>query len=375
MSQTEPDNSAEPPGRVSAKPVHVGLVAGGESLRNLGPVVRHMIVGLLDKPLPVTLICPAKADVANIPTPPVQIIRYDTTRLPFLRGRAFDTAVGQVAQAGVSLLHALDTDAAELTGRLAAGIGVNYIISVYSLGREVRTLDMHCKAVLAAGEPIRQQLLGSHIGPDDMIHLLRPGIHQAREATCFVNPAHSIAIVAGGEFREYRPFAAVLKVFAQLEKSQEDCVFFLAGNGPCETRLRRLAEKLGLTANLTFVDRQSPDELKGILRAADIFISPMPSDRLEIELLSAMAAGVPVIAAGAKACDFIIPDETALTYRPGSAAELTDKLALLMDDHDASRALAEKSLEHLRENHSPAKMARQLVDLYYAVTGKKRPVD
>ena len=33
-----------------------------------------------------------------------------------------------------------------------------------------------------------------------------------------------------------------------------------------------------------------------------------------------------IIAAGAKACDFIIPDETALTYRPGSAAELADKL-------------------------------------------------
>ncbi len=375
MSQTVSDNSAETSGKVSVKPVHVGLVAGGETLRNLGPVVRHMIVGLLDEPLGITLLCPAKVDVANIPAPPVRIIRYDTTRLPFLRGWAFEALAQQVAHAGISLLHALDADAADLTGRLAAEAGLDYIIGVYSLGWDVRTPDAHCRAILAAGEPIHQRLLRSHVGPDDMIQLLRPGVHQAREATCFVDPAHSIAIVAGGEFREYRPFAAVLKVFAQLQKSGRDCVFFIVGNGPDETRLRRLAEKLGLMQSLTFVDRQDADELKGILRAADIFISPMPSDRLEIELLSAMAAGVPVVAAGAKACDFIIPDETALTYRPGSAAKLADKLALLMNDHPASERLAENALAYLRENHSPAKMAGQLIDLYYAATGKKRAVD
>lgn len=361
-------------GPTSGRSVHVGLVAGSETLRNLGPVVRHMIFGLLDEPLPVTLFCPAKTDVVNIPAPPVQIIEYDTTRIPFLRQRAFDALARQVAQSGISLLHALDTDVAGLTGRLAAEVGVDYIIGIYSLVRDVRPLDMHCRAVLAASEPIRRHLLNSHVGPVEMFHLLRPGVHQSREATCFVNPAHSTAIVAGGVFQEHKPFATVLEVFAQLQKSRQDCVFFVVGSGPDEVRLRRLSEKLGLTANLTFVDRQDADELKGILRAADIFISPAPSNRLEIELLSAMAAGVPVIAAGAKACDFIIQDETALTYRSGSAAELADKLALLMDDHYAAKKLAEKALEYLRKNHSPAKMARQLIDLYYAVAGKKRPV-
>ncbi len=375
MSQTVPNNSAEPPGKVPAKPVRVCLVAGHETLRNLGPVVRHMIIGLLDEPLDVTLLCPAKSNIADIPTPPVQVIEYDLTRIPFLRKRALQALAEQVAQAGISLLHALDADAAELTGQLADGIGVNYIIGVYSLGRDVRTLDMHCKAIAAASEPIRQRLLGSHVGPEEMIHLLRPGVHQAGEATCFTDPSRATAIVAGGEFHEYRPFATVLKAFAELQKQQRDCVFFLVGGGPGETRLRQLAEKLNLMSDLTFVDRQGADSLKGILRAADIFISPTPSNRLEIELLSAMAAGVPIIDAGAKACDFIIPDETALTYQSGNIGDLSDKIAALMDNHAASGQLAENALAHLRENHSPAKMTRQLIDLYYAVTGKKRPVN
>jgi glycosyltransferase involved in cell wall biosynthesis len=234
---------------------------------------------------------------------------------------------------------------------------------------------MHCRAVAAASEPIRQRLLDSHVGPEEMIHLLRPGVHQAGEATCFTDPSHATAIIAGGDFSKYSPFATVLKAFAKLQKQQRDCVFFIVGDGPGETRIRHLAEKLNLMANLTFVDRQGADALKGILRAADIFISPTPSNRLEIELLSAMAAGVPIISAGAKACDFIIPNETALTYQSGNISDLTDKLAALMDNHSASKELAEKALAHLRENHSPAKMVRQLIDLYYAVTKKKRPVD
>ncbi|GAG43336.1 unnamed protein product, partial [marine sediment metagenome] len=117
------------------------------------------------------------------------------------------------------------------------------------------------------------------------------------------------------------------------------------------------------------------EQLNGILRAADIFISPAPSKRLEIELLSAMAAGVPVLAAGAEAPDFIIADETALIFSPGDAAGLADRLAMLMDDHAAAQRLAENALAYLRENHSPAKMVSQLIDLYHQITGKKRPVD
>ena len=95
MSRTGPDNSTESRGKVSPKPVRIGLVAGPETLRNLGPVVRHMIVGLLDDPLDVTLFCPMKADVANLPAPPVRIIRYDTTRLPFLPERQPCSLAGQ----------------------------------------------------------------------------------------------------------------------------------------------------------------------------------------------------------------------------------------------------------------------------------------
>jgi glycosyltransferase involved in cell wall biosynthesis len=207
--------------------------------------------------------------------------------------------------------------------------------------------------------------------PPDLVHLLRPGTHPARRATCFIDPKHAVAIVAAGSLASYRPFAATLEAFAELKAGRRECVFFLVGNGRYEHALRRLAMKLGLMSELTFVDRQSPEQLTGILRAADVFIAPAPSDRVEMELLASMAAGVPVLAAGAEAADFVIPDRTALTFSAGDSAELTVKLSALLDDRAAARELAEAALAHLREHHSPAKTVGQLAELYRALSAEK----
>lgn len=354
------------------KPIRVGLVAGPETLRNLGSVVRHLIVGLLDEPIAVTLICPADADAGHLPDPLVQTVRYAPVRLPFFHRRSLEAAAENLQAGNLSLLHALDADALGPTRRLAARADADYLVGFYSLRRHARVSDQRCQALLAASEPIRQMLVDSHAAPAETVHLLRPGVHQARNATCFIDPGHAVSIVAAGEMETASPFAAVLVAFAELRQTQRECVFFLIGNGRAEKSVRKLAEKLGLLGDLTFVDRTRPGELTGILKAADIFISPAPSHRVDIGLLAAMAGGVPVLAAAGGAADFLIPDQTALTFPAGDAAELTVKLEALLDDRAAARSLAENALAHLRQHHSPARMAKQLAEVYRTALSRAR---
>ncbi len=40
--------------------LHIGLVLGPRTLHHLGPVIRHLIVGLLDEPMDVSLLCPSR---------------------------------------------------------------------------------------------------------------------------------------------------------------------------------------------------------------------------------------------------------------------------------------------------------------------------
>ena len=359
MSQAAANSAGQQP-----KAVSLALVAGRQTLDDLGPVLRHLVVGLLDVPMPVSLICPAGANLQKLPVPPLQVMEYGPTRMPLLRRRTAEALIRQLDSAGVALLHALDGSALGLTRQLAAEADLAYVAGAFSLRHEVRAADHRCRALLAASAPIQRMLVESHAAPAEMIHRLRPGVHQARSATCFINPNRATAIVASGRLDRLEPFSAVMEAFDQLRQAQQKCVFFLIGSGRAEARLRHLAERLELMADLTFVDRQEPAQLAGILRAADIFISPVQTQRLDVELLTAMAAGVPVLTAEAPAADFVIQDQTALVFRAGDSAELTVKLFSLLEDRAAARSLAEAALAHLRQHHSPARMAAQLVQLY-----------
>ena len=342
------------------------MVAGEETLRHLGPVVRHMIVGLLDEPRPVVLVCPEGSEPAHLPTPPVQVLPYRFSRLPFSHERVFADLATSLAQAGAGLLHALDTDALPLARRLSDATQLPYVVGVYSLPRDLHVHDQRCRMLLAASEPIRRMLVNARAAPAENIRLFRPGVYPARMATCFTEPQHSVAIVAAGELQHFVPWSAVIDAFAGLTQRQQDCAFFIIGTGRAEAALRRQAEKLHLMTGLTFVEQQAPERLTDILRSADLFVAPDLSDRVDIELLSAMASGTPVLACDGGNLDFI-NEQTAVIFPRGQAAELEAKLAAMMSDRAAARRLAENALAHLRQEHSPAAMVQQLVDAYRSV--------
>ena len=229
------------------------------------------------------------------------------------------------------------------------------------------TLDDRAAAVLAACEPIRTSLLEGHVAAVEKMHLLRPGVYHVRHTTLFEDPEHSTAIVAGGRLDEVEPFEAVLRTFAEIRKREYDCVFFLIGSGRCEKALRRKAEELGLNESLTFVDWRMPTQLAGVLKGADIYISPVPLRSFDMRALLAMAAGDPVMAAVGGCSDFLADGKTALLFRQGDSAELTLKLVSLLDDHASARAMAESALTFVREHYSPAGMVGAMTGLYRAL--------
>jgi len=361
--------------KTSAKPLRILLMSSNETLRNLAPVIRHLTVGLLDEPIQTFFACPNDAESVDIPSPPIQIIRYQNPILSLFLNRSIDAIVEQIDGIGISLIHALDTDSLDIARAVSSRLDLDYIVNVYSLHLNIKHCDIRCRAILAASDPIRQALLKIRSIPTEIVHLLRPGVHQASEPTCFVKTNQSVAIIAGGSLDNYKHFTTVLEAFNLLRETHNNCIFFIVGEGPAERHLRKLANELKLTEDLTFIGYKSADEINGILRAADIYISPVPTDRVDINLLSAMAAGVPVLAAGARACDFIIDGQTALAFQPADAAEITAKLSSLLDDHDFARRLAKNALAYLKEIHSPSKMIAEILQLYRSTTASKRSAE
>jgi len=346
--------------------VRLALVAGADTMRHIGQVVQHLTVGLVDAPVHVTVVAPASVDLSNLPSPPVGVLTYDLDWFGKPTRRTVEAIGSQLAGRNIELLHALDGTAHSLTRKLSEVGDWPYLVSVLGLGQSSRLtpLGAHCKAVLAASMSIRAKLLSRHVAPPEQIIILRPGIHRVRQANCFARPGRRPAIIAGGELNVYEPFSTAIKAFADLVQSHYDCVLFIFGNGKAEHRLRVQAQRLGLMGIITFVDRMPQHQLADVFKAADVLVYPHSNGMLEMDVLQAMAAGIPVLVGGACVGDFVMDAETAISYSAASQADLTAKLKMLLDEPNNGIAMAESALAYLGEHHSPAQMVADLAALY-----------
>lgn len=350
------------------RPLRVAWVAGPQTLEDYGRILQPVAIGLLDELIELTAVCPERSDARVLPSPPMTLVRYG--RLSWwafweTAPKVRDLAEG-IRRAGIDLLHALDVEAAPLTVRLSRLTGVRYLVSCYGLsdGRALGRLTGPAAGALASSVQVMKQMRRRRVVGAEKLHLVRPGVYQVRHATCFTDPQRSVTLVTGGPLDDLRAFQAVVRSFADIIARNYDCACFLLGGGRAEPQLRTMAEKLSLGHELTFADRQPHSLLSEIFKAADIYIAPVASRRLDVPCLLAMAAGVPVLAAGQGASDFLRDGQTAVFFKRGDAADLTAKLTGLLEDRAAARALADQALEHLREHHRLAAMVAEMARIY-----------
>ncbi|HVP40132.1 MAG TPA: glycosyltransferase family 4 protein [Candidatus Saccharimonadales bacterium] len=110
-----------------------------------------------------------------------------------------------------------------------------------------------------------------------------------------------------------------------------------------------------------------PDaEYRAVLEAATAVVVPLPPTPRSVGqavVLEAMALGKPVLAAAVPGlADYLDPEETALTYRPGDAADLARQLGRLADPALRAR-LGRAALQRVRERYTPDHHARAVLDL------------
>ena len=96
-----------------------------------------------------------------------------------------------------------------------------------------------------------------NILPASQIHLLRPGLHAVRHATCFVTPQNSITVVAGGRLDDLPAYKTVLRAdrtYLQDDEAVFGHVFVSFLSLYAYTGLEQRIREAGLTARLSPLD-------------------------------------------------------------------------------------------------------------------------
>ena len=115
-------------------------------------------------------------------------------------------------------------------------------------------------------------------------------------------------------------------------KEKPDAMFLIVGEGPYTDAVQQHVEKQGLTEHFLFTGFVPDEELPDYYAAADVFAFPSTYETQGIVAIEAMAAGMPVVAAAARALPELITDgKTGFLFQPGSADALADAILDALD--------------------------------------------
>ena len=145
--------------------------------------------------------------------------------------------------------------------------------------------------------------------------------------------------------------------------SGHDVEFVVAGVGPEEETLRRIAQHLDVANRVTFA---VPGRgFRRFLNTLDVFVLPSLEQGLGTIMFEAMCLGKPVVATKVGGVsDFLADGEHALLAPPANHVMLAEKIQYLLDNPDRARRLAIAGQGLVRREFSAEKMAQRTAEVY-----------
>ncbi|QDV71420.1 Glycogen synthase [Rosistilla carotiformis] len=237
-----------------------------------------------------------------------------------------------------------------------------YMLQRLRIGRAIaRYVVKRCDAVFADGSHVRDAL-HDLIGNDCGTVLQPMGVDGARFATNTNAgaedtidkklPAQYILFV--GRLVEKKGTIYLIRALKRLQETHPGIALVIAGFGPDEAALRQLTEELELTELVTFLGRQSHDQIVDLLHGCRVAAVPSIIDsRGETEgmptvVVESLAAGVPVVGSRVNGIpDVIRHTENGWLCNEKDPADLAEKLQLaLACDRPKMRIAAEATAQN-----------------------------
>lgn len=143
--------------------------------------------------------------------------------------------------------------------------------------------------------------------------------------------------------------ATALRAFAVARQAFPDARLLVCGTGPEEGALRRLADELGIAAQVDFTGRLDRDAMAQRLRESRVAINPSRVDNMPNSVLEALACGVPVVSTRVGGVPFIVEDgKTALLVPAGDAQAMAHAVLRLLREPALAERLRAAGLRSVR---------------------------
>lgn len=298
-----------------------------------------------------------------------------------LDNRVVPALIDLIRRERIDLVHS-QLYHANFYGRLAARkAGIPAVISIHNtyvkrkLHRQIANwyLSRYTSAIIVDSEDIKRDVIHYDHVPASLVEIIPSSVNVSRSSSALSKleartrlglAEHDLVLGAMGRLEEQKGHCFLIEALAQLRQRGIVAWLLLVGDGRERGALEAQIASLGLEQQVILLGTR--DDLGDLFRAMDVFVMPSLWEGLSLAMLSAMAAGLPVVATDVGGVSQVFcGDEYGFTVPAvGNAVALADKIAECLTNLHAAMAVGEKGAQHVRANYSDEAMVRRVGELY-----------
>ncbi len=259
-----------------------------------------------------------------------------------------------------------------------AGVGMDHPVR----RRLMASVFQHAAAILARSQALLDDLAALGCPPEKLA-LNRTGI--PLEEFPFLErprqPDQPAVLLQSGRLIAKKGYATTLRALAALRAQGKNLRLHIAGEGPLEPELRRLAAELGIAEAIHWLGFLRQDNLHHQLHTATLFAHPSETsadgnrEGVPNGMLEAMATGLPVVATRHGGIpEAITHDQNGLLIDEGDHTALAAAIASLLDHPAQAAAIGRAAADSVRRHFSREASIASLEAIYDKIAPPVPPV-
>lgn len=351
--------------------LEVLLLAGRMEIRGSCTYTLRLAQRLADCRIAATLISPDLQQIDAETRSKLKAREYRRTEAPvwgcIVRGRLLH----DLRECPPALIHIQTRRAHALGIWVARRLQRPYVLTIHAhlLPHERLSIDRRwCRRIIAVSQSVRDDLVERHRFPADLVTVIPAGVDVpgCGDAPAALDPGHVPVIGTASPLEAVKGVPFFLGAARQVLDLRPDLEFLVAGAGPEEANLRRVARGLGIEQKVTFVPYLA--DFTESLAAMDIFCLPSLQQGLGTIMLEAMALGRPVIATDVGGVTSAVRDgETGLIVPPGDSRALARRMLELLENPARARAIGAAARQLVADEFNVTRMVLQTAELYQEI--------
>ncbi len=234
-------------------------------------------------------------------------------------------------------------------------------------------------SLVACGDTMRRQLVEGCGFPADQVTSIPTGIdfdrfapaHDRRETRQALGiPETDFLVLMVGVIRSVKRHEIALRAFRLLLDRHPSARLVLAGEGPMQEGMEKLAGELGIADRVEFLGHR--EDVPDLLAAADLLLLTSRSEGVPQAVTQALGLGVPVVATAVGGVpELVIHERTGLLVPPEDPQAAADAMTRLANEPALAARLGEEGRRHAQAEFSLEAMLDKTEALFHALLAKK----